>query len=222
MKADNFLGSSTSYKDAKAVILPVPYEGTVSYGKGTANGPKAIIEASRHMELYDEEIGINTAEKIGISALKELNVKKDKPEAMLEKVKKAVKIVADDKKMPVILGGEHSISSAPVEILKERYNNLSVLQLDAHADLRNRYNGTIYSHACIMHRILDLDVPFVQVGIRSVCEEDTRVIKRKKIPVFWAKDIYNNNNWFDDAINKLSGNVYITIDLDVFDTSIMP
>ena len=222
MKADNFLGSSTSYKDAKAVILPVPYEGTVSYGKGTANGPKAIIEASRHMELYDEEIGINTAEKIGISTLKELNVKKDKPEAMLEKVKKAVKIVADDKKMPVILGGEHSISSAPVEILKERYNNLSVLQLDAHADLRNRYNGTIYSHACIMHRILDLDVPFVQVGIRSVCEEDTRVIKRKKIPVFWAKDIYNNNNWFDKAISKLSDNVYVTIDLDVFDPSIMP
>ena len=222
MKADNFLGSSTSYKDAKAVILPVPYEGTVTYGKGTANGPKAIIEASRHMELYDEEIGINTAEKIGISTLKELNVKKDKPEAMLEKVKKAVKIVADDKKMPVILGGEHSISSAPVEILKERYNNLSVLQLDAHADLRNRYNGTIYSHACIMHRILDLDVPFVQVGIRSVCEEDTRVIKRKKIPVFWAKDIYNNNNWFDKAISKLSDNVYVTIDLDVFDPSIMP
>jgi len=222
MKADNFLGSSTSYKDAKAVILPVPYEGTVSYGKGTANGPKSIIEASRHMELYDEEIGINTAEKIGISTLKELNVKKDKPEAMLEKVKKAVKIVADDKKMPVILGGEHSISSAPVEILKERYNNLSVLQLDAHADLRNRYNGTIYSHACIMHRILDLDVPFVQVGIRSVCEEDTRVIKRKKIPVFWAKDIYNNNNWFDKAISKLSDNVYVTIDLDVFDPSIMP
>ena len=222
MKADNFLGVNAEYSKARAVILPVPYEGTVSYGKGTANGPKAIIEASRHMELYDEEIGINTAEKIGISTLKELNVKKDKPEAMLDKLKKAVKIVADDKKIPVILGGEHSISSAPVEILKGKYPDLSVLQLDAHADLRDKYEGAIYSHACIMHRILDLNVPFVQVGIRSVCEEDIGVIKKKRIPVFWAKDVYNNNNWFDDAINKLSGNVYVTIDLDVFDPAIMP
>ena len=224
MKRQNgFLGlAGNNCKDAKIVIVPVPYEKTVTYGKGASKGPKAIIEASKNLELFDEELKANTAEKIKICTLKELNVKNDKPEAMLSKVREQVKKIIDEQKIPVILGGEHSISSAPVEALKNKYPDLNVLQLDAHADLRGKYRGTIYSHACIMHRILDLNIPFVQVGIRSVCEEDAAIIKKNNIPVFWAKDIYNNNSWFNGAISKLSDNVYVTIDLDVFDPAIMP
>ncbi len=224
MKSQNsFLGlTENNYKDAEIVIVPVPYEKTVTYGKGASKGPKAIIEASKNLELFDEELNINTSEKIKIFTLNELNVKNDKPEAMLNKVRESVKRIVDDKKIPVVLGGEHSISSAPVEILKNKYPGLSVLQLDAHADLRKEHNGEIYSHACVMHRILDLKVPFVQVGIRSVCGEDAAIIKKNNIPVFWAKNIYNNSSWFKEAISNLSDNVYITIDLDVFDTAIMP
>ena len=133
-----------------------------------------------------------------------------------------VKTLFSDNKFPVIVGGEHSITVGCVKAFSEKYNDFSVLQLDAHADLREEYDGTKFSHACAMKRCLDLCKNIVSVGIRSLCKEEADYIEENKIKMFWAKDIHDNDDWMEDAISKLSENIYITIDLDVFDPSIMP
>lgn len=208
----------SSYKKSKAVILPVPYEGTVTYGKGTANGPKAIIESSKNMELYDIELDKEIS-NVGIHTLKELKVEKQ-PENVISQVYDSVKKIINDNKFPVVLGGEHSITLGAVNALKEKYNNLSVLQIDAHSDLRNSYEGTMFSHACVMRRVIET-CQIVQVGIRSMDIEEAEFIKKTNHKnIFFAKDMHNN--WQDKAINLLTNNVYITIDLDGLNPSIMP
>jgi len=206
------------YDKSKFVILPVAYEGTVTYGKGASKGPSTIIKASQNMELYDEELDKNNYEA-GICTLKELEAVAS-PEKMIDEVEKAGSEIIKDNKIPIMFGGEHSISIGLVRALKKKYNDLSVLQLDAHADLRQEYEGTKFSHACVMARVREI-CPAVQIGIRSLSFEESKVIKKDKLPIFWAKDINNNEEWFDKVIDKLSDNVYITIDLDVFDPSIM-
>jgi len=210
-----------TYDKAKIVMLPVPYEGTVSYGKGAGKGPKGIIEASAHVELYDEELDTLTCNK-GISTLPELKPEKD-PKGMIESVYKNTRKIIKDNKFFVMLGGEHSISSGAVRAFKEKYSDLTVLQLDAHSDLREEYNGTPYSHAAVMSRIKDI-CPAVRVGIRSMCDEEAELIKKERIKIFWARDIMEgkNDSWMDEAIKDLSEHVYITFDLDVFDPSILP
>lgn len=210
----------TDYKKAKVVVVPVPYEGTVSYGHGTSHGPQAILEASNNMELYDEELKKSTCE-IGISTLKALDVANDKPDIMVYKVSASIKKIINDNKFPIVLGGEHSISSGPVKALKEKYPNLSVLQLDAHSDLRDSYDGTKYSHAAVMKRIVELGCKIVPVGIRSLSEKEPAVIEKNNIPVFWAHEIHDKQDWHEKAIKVLSDNVYVTIDLDVFDPAVM-
>ncbi|MBI3027163.1 agmatinase [Candidatus Woesearchaeota archaeon] len=208
----------SDYTNSKAVILPFPYEKTTCYVKGTEKGPAAIIKASTEVELYDEEFG-NIFEA-GICTLNHLEVDK-KPEMMVNHIHQKIKNLLEDGKFIVTLGGEHSITSGIVKAFKERYDDLSVLQIDAHADLREDFEGSRHSHACAMKRAMEI-CPVVQVGIRSLSYEESELIKEKKLKVFWAKDIADNDKWFDDAINRLSKNVYITIDLDGFDPSIMP
>lgn len=210
--------SYSDYPNSKVVILPFPYEKTTCYVKGTEKGPEAIIKASTEIELYDEEVG-NVFEA-GICTLKPLKVG-EKPEQMVEIAHKTVKNILRDGKFVVTLGGEHSITSGVVKAFKEKYNDLSVLQIDAHADLREDFEGTKHSHACAMKRVLEIS-PVVQVGIRSLSYEESEFIKEEKLKIFWAKDIVGNDKWFESAISMLSKNVYITIDLDAFDPSIMP
>ncbi|MAH33520.1 agmatinase [archaeon] len=210
----------SNYDASKVIILPVPYEKTTTYIKGTANGPGAIIYASRNMELYDEELNKEIC-KIGICTLNELRID-EKPELMVNIVYQNVKKIINDDKFIITLGGEHSITPGAIKAFAEKYGDFSILQLDAHSDLREEYDNTKFSHACAMKRCRDIIKNIVQVGIRSLDYEEAVLIKKNKFDIFWAKDIYDNDEWFDEAISKLSKNVYITIDLDVFDPSIMP
>ncbi|PIN86638.1 agmatinase [Candidatus Woesearchaeota archaeon CG10_big_fil_rev_8_21_14_0_10_44_13] len=219
---DNFLGMEEDwakpYDKSKVVILPAPYEGTVSYGSGTAKGPSAILEASKQVELYDEELGREFYE-IGIWTEDELKAEKT-PEKMVDSVYDAAKKHVNAGKFLVMLGGEHSIPTGTVKAYKERYPKLSVLHFDAHADLREEYHDTKYSHAAVMSRVREI-CPAVQVGIRSLSKDEADKAKNNKYDIFWAKDIHDNEKWFDKAISKLSDDVYITFDIDVFDPSIM-
>lgn len=220
---DYFLGldeNLTDYDKSKAVIVQVPYEGTVTYKKGTSNGPKAIIEASKEVEWYDDELNFIPCD-VGISTLKPIDIE-GTPEEVNNNIYKETKKILEDNKFLITLGGEHSITFGIVKAFKEKYPDLSVLHLDAHSDLRDSYEGSKFSHACPMKRIFDLGLKFTQVGIRSISEDEAPFIKQNKLKFFFARDIYNNNKWFNEAINSLTDNVYITIDLDVFDPSIMP
>ena len=210
----------SNYETSKAVILPIPYEKTTTYVKGTAKGPEAILEASRNMELYDEELDKNICD-VGICTLNELKIE-EKPELMVNIVYDNVKKIIDDHKFSVVIGGEHSITSGCVKAFFEKYDDFSILQLDAHADLREEYGGTKFSHACTMKRCMDICKNIVQVGIRSLDYEEALFAKKNKLNIFWAKDIFDNDGWMENAISKLSKNVYVTLDLDVFDPSIMP
>ena len=218
---DNFLGLDIeypSYEDAKVTVIPVAYEGTVTYGKGAAKGPKAIIDASKHVETYERELGKNIFDIYTLEGV----TKKGAPEDVVNEVYNAVKKEINNKKQVVVLGGEHSITIGAVKAFKEKFYDLSVLQIDAHSDLRQEYEESRYSHACVMRRIFDMNVPFVQVGIRSFCDEEADFIKKNKLKPFYAEDIYDNDEWMDDAISRLSDNVYLTFDLDGLDPSIMP
>jgi len=218
-KQSGFCGLPQQYRSLEnsgIVILPVPYNETGTWLKGSDKGPAAIIEASANLEWYDIETdsevykeGIYTAE-----AVKE----KSSPEGMVEAVRKAAAGFLEEGKFTVVIGGEHTVSIGPVGACVEHYGNISVLQLDAHSDLRDCYNGSRYNHACVTARIREL-APVVQAGIRSmdVCEKASLQAGR----VFFAKDIYNSRDWIEKVVNKLTDRVYITIDLDVFDISVM-
>jgi len=210
----------SNYNASKAVILPIPYEKTTTYVKGAAKGPQAILEASRNMELYDEELAKDICE-VGICTLNELKIGEE-PEQMVNIVSENVKNLISDKKFPVVIGGEHSITPGCVKAFSQSYDDFSILQLDAHTDLREEYGKTKFSHACAMRRCLDICKNIVQVGVRSLCSEEADFIKKNKLKILWAKDTFGNDAWFDDAISRLSKNVYITLDLDVFDPSILP
>jgi len=210
----------SNYETSKAVILPVPYEKTTTYIKGTAKGPKAIINASRNMEIYDEELGKNISD-VGICTFEPLIIDKN-PGGMIDDVFENVKKLIDDKKFPVIIGGEHSITPGIIKAMTGKNNDLTILQLDAHADLREEYDGTKFNHACAMKRSFEFAKNIVPVGIRSLSDEEANFIKNNNLKIFWAKDIFDKDGWIDEAVSKLSKDVYITLDLDVLDPSIMP
>ncbi len=208
----------SAYETAKIVILPAPFDATSTWIKGADKGPNAIIEASANMETYDIETD-SEVYKQGIFTDEPIKEKKS-PQIMTAKLKdKALKHLKN-KKFLVTIGGEHSVSAGVIEAHTESFDELSILQLDAHADLRDEYHGSKYNHACVMARAREI-APVVQVGIRSACVEERELIQNAD-NVFPAQDTYNNNNWFEKCLNKLTKNVYLTIDLDVFDPSIMP
>lgn len=212
----------SSFDTAQVFVLPVAYEGTVSFGTGTGAGAMAIVDASRNMELYEEETDAEVY-KIGIHTLEEFAPHKT-PEAMMDALYEHSKEILKNDKFLCMLGGEHSVSAPIIRAHAEKYHNLSVLQIDAHADLRDEYDGTKHSHASIMARVVkDLRIPSVQVGIRSISADEARAID-SGLPtkIFWAKDIVGRTDWIDAAIDGLTENVYLTIDIDGLDPSLVP
>lgn len=206
-----------SLQNAGIVVLPVPYDRTSTWLKGADKGPAAIIEASGNMELYDIETDSEVYKKgIFTDAPLDNNIT---PEVLVEKVRQKVRSWLDDNKFVVVIGGEHSVSIGSAAAHCEKYKDISVLQLDAHSDLRNEYEGSKFNHACVMARIKEL-CPVVQVGIRSMDVSEKESIEPGRI--FFAEVLYNSTDWLNDVVGKLSQKVYITFDLDVFDPSIMP
>jgi agmatinase len=212
----------SSFEQSRVLVLPISYEGTVSYGTGTAKGAAAIIDASRNMELYDEETDTEPF-KIGVHTLSEA-YSLETPEAMMNALYERAKELVASNKFLVSLGGEHSISAPLIRAHAEKFHNLSILQIDAHADLREEYDGTPFSHASIMARtVKDLRIPAVQVGIRSISAEEALLLDElPHTKIFWAKDIVGRTDWIENAINLLGENVYLTIDIDGLDPSLVP
>ena len=225
-KVKNYAGLEeeyASFKKAKAVICQVPYEKTATYLKGTKNAPSAIIEASRKMELFDDELNQETF-RIGIHTMEALPVEDLEPEAMVEKVYQAAAEILKAGKFPVMLGGEHSISPPAVRAFKEAYPDLSVLQLDAHYDMRDEYVGSRLNHGCAARRISEI-CPIVQVGVRSLSKEEKDFLNSQagaNIKSMSVYDILETPMWKDKVASSLSENVYVTIDMDVFDPAIVP
>ncbi|MBF0546015.1 MAG: agmatinase [Candidatus Riflebacteria bacterium] len=222
---NNFLGlpeESCTYKTSRAVILPVPYDSTTSYKAGTREGPSAIIAASRNVELYDLDLKCEPLNS-GVHTLPELEPDMSGPEGTITRVEGVIRDILEDGKLPVMLGGEHSLTLGPIKAMISKYgNDFSVLQLDAHADLRDEFENTIFNHASVMRRVIE-HVPLTQVGIRNISAAEMKFIKRKSHKnVFWAHEIHDSQNWVEEACYTLKQKVYITIDLDVFDPSIMP
>lgn len=206
----------TNYDTAEITVLPVPYDGTSTWIKGADKGPDAILEASANMELYDIETDSEVYTH-GIATLEPV-VEMSSPEAMAAEVERRTDIILKDKKFPVILGGEHSVSIGVFNSLAKHYESFSVLQLDAHSDMRSEYEGSRYNHACVMARAKEV-ASVAQVGIRSSAIEEKENILPDRI--FYAHEL-QDSNWMYLVSQKLQDNVYITIDLDVFDPAIMP
>ncbi len=231
--AKNFLGIEEKelydYEKSKVVIQQVPYEHTSSYLHGSAKGPGAIVDASHFVEFYDEELDDETYRNCGIATLKAIDFKnKVDAEAIALIEEETYKLISDNK-FVVSIGAEHTVTLGFVKAHAKKYKNLSVLQLDAHSDLRSSYQGNIYSHASVMARIHDLGIPLTQIGIRAQCKEESDLIKSSKnIHTFYAHQIRNskleirNSNWMDEAIAMLTENVYLTIDADGFDPAVIP
>ncbi|EQB63129.1 MAG: hypothetical protein RBG1_1C00001G0708 [candidate division Zixibacteria bacterium RBG-1] len=221
--AFSFLGLPPPYSDfkkSKFVILPVPYEQTTTFKTGTKNGPQAIISASREVELFDEELEFEP-HTIGIATLQDMEVTALGPEKMSQRIYQTAKKLVSQNKFVIMLGGEHSITYGLVKAYQKKYKDLTVLQLDAHADLRESYQDNKFSHACAMKRVWEI-CPVVGVGIRNLSEAEFRFVKQKKINLFYARDLQNYGTYYDEIVNSLSNNVFLTFDLDYFDPSIMP
>lgn len=219
--ANNFCGLPPEYSglaNSKIVLVPVPYDGTSTWIKGADKGPEAIIRASANMEVYDIETdsqiylqGIFTDAPVAGGA--------SSPEQMVEAVRGKVQGHLANGKFVVVVGGEHSVSIGTIQAHVRQFPGVSVLQLDAHSDLRQEYEGSRNNHACVMARAREM-CPIVQVGIRSMDISEAKGLQRDRI--FFAEHLHDNTAWIDQVVAKLEEQVYITIDLDVFDPSIMP
>ncbi len=207
----------SNFEKSKIVILPIPYDGTSTFVKGADKGPQAIIDASDSLETYD----IETNSEVYFNGIHTLSpiFEKESPEKMTEKVFLWTKKLLEKEKFVVGLGGEHSVSIGIIKAFAEKYKDLTVLQFDAHADLRDEYHGSKFNHACVMARAKE-SCKIVQVGIRSVAVEEKMNIESERM--FFSHQIYQNPNWKNEVLALLSGKVYVTIDLDVFDSSLMP
>ena len=212
--------TTATFASARVVMLPIPLDRTTSYVPGTRNGPHEILVASSHMELWDEETQTDV-HGIGIYTLPEMEF----PFAVIDDVMTEISRVAGELvsrgKFPFVLGGEHSITAPIVKAVAEKHAGLSVLQIDAHADLRDSYMGTPHNHACAMRRVLDY-APMTQVGIRSLSPEEAAAIPSLKTNIFYDYNMRNDPNWIDRVVDSLGETVYVTIDCDGMDPAIMP
>ena len=219
-----FLGYDANQNlDPKVIIVPFGLEKTVSYGGGTKNGPKEIIKASHQVELFDEELNKEPYKEIGIKTLKPFAIKKNIDQA-LKQLSKINKRIIDNSKFPLVFGGEHSITPGSIEPIANKYDNITLLHFDAHADLRESYQGEKFSHASAIKRCLDYkNVKVVSFGIRNLSKTEMDFYNENidRIEIFWCKD---KKNWDLGQINQFFENktVYITFDVDGFDASIMP
>jgi agmatinase len=218
-----FAGLEPPYSDlqkAKAVILPVPYDSTSEWRGGSRHGPQAIIDASEYLELYDLELD-REIYRAGICTLPRVEPLLGSPQSMIDRVYQVVGDLVQKGKFVVLLGGEHSLSLGAVRAFKEAFPTLSVLQLDAHADLRDEYLGTKYGQACVMRRVLEV-CPICQVGVRSLSWEEKQFSTQKRLKSFYMSDLASGGASIDRIADSLGQDVYITIDVDVLDPSIMP
>ena len=209
---------NASLENSKVMLVTVPYDGTSTWGKGADKGQELFLDASENMELYDIETGTEPYVE-GVYLAGEIS-EKSSPEAMTEAVyQKTKELLNNDGKLFTLFGGEHSVSIGSIRAVGEKYDNLTVLQLDAHTDLRPEFHGSTSNHACAVFEA-NQKHNLVQVGIRSMDIEEVEYLPEGR--VFFAHEIANNENWVNDVLEKVSGNVYITIDLDAFDPSIAP
>lgn len=224
---NGFLGieenDATNYATSKAIIIPFGLEKTVSYGSGTKRGPQAIIRASHQVELFDEELWCEAYKKYGVSTLKQPKIKTNIHSA-LKQLEDIVRQVLENNKFPLILGGEHSIIAGSIRPFAEKYKDLAILHFDAHADLRNEYQGQKFSHASALRRCMDFkNIKLISAGIRNISTEEVSFLRknRRRIKIYWAKD---KSNWdIKKIISSLKNkSVYLTFDVDAFDSSIMP
>ena len=215
----NFGGNEVvySYSESGIIIVPVPYDETSTWMKGADKGPDAILDSSINIEFYDVETS-SEAHLKGINTIAPI-LEKETPEKLVKDVYDRIFSLLSDKKFPVIIGGNHTVSIGAIKAFSEYFENLTILQLDAHADLRQVYEGSVFNHACAMARAREF-APVVQVGIRSMSAEELPFVERDRI--FFSHELYYDKSLYHRALDKLTGNVYITIDLDVFDPSIMP
>jgi agmatinase len=213
------LPHARSFDESQVVILPVPVDRTTSYMPGTRNGPREILVASSHMELWDEELETDV-HGVGIFTLPEMELPFELP-AVMEEIDRVAREILSRNKFLVTLGGEHSITPPLVAAAARRYPGLSVLQIDAHADLRDSYMGTIHNHACAMRRVLE-HAPLTQVGIRSLSSEEAAAIPGLNTTVFYDATMRRDPTWVDTVVETLGDPVYITIDVDGMDPTIVP
>ncbi|AFY39232.1 agmatinase [[Leptolyngbya] sp. PCC 7376] len=225
----DFIGDEvySSYESAKVVILPIPYEVTTSYRKGCEHGPAELLDASYQLEYYDDELRCEPCFDLGIftyQAIADTRKNPDlTPEMMLRETRATVKELLDDNKFVIALGGEHAITTGVVQGFLDFDNEpFTVVQIDAHTDLRQTFEGSEHNHACVMRRIMDLGLPSLPVAIRCLCKEEADLVAEKNIPVVWAWDIHQNPNWISEAIANISTEkVFLTIDLDGIDPSLI-
>jgi len=225
-----FLGSevAATYDAARVVILPIPYEATTTYRRGCENGPDAILEASQQVEYYDEELDWETGRDVGIythPAIADTRNGKVSAEEMLQVTQETVSKLIQDGKFVIALGGEHSITTGVVAAYRQADPDeaFTVVQIDAHGDLRHEYEGSIHNHACVMRRIVDMGLPTVQIGIRAICKEEADLMKEKNLVVFRAREIATQPDWMERAIAAIATQkVFLTIDLDGIDPTLIP
>jgi agmatinase len=215
----NFGGNEVvyNYQESGIIIVPVPYDKTSTWMKGSDKGPDAILEASVNLEFYDVETS-SEAHLAGINTIDPI-LEKETPHKLVNSVYDTTSSILSAKKFPVIIGGNHTVSIGAIKAFSEYFENLSVLQFDAHADLRQVYEGSELNHACAMARAREY-APVVQVGIRSMSAEELPFVDKDRM--FFSHELYYDKSLYKKALNKLTEDVYITIDLDVFDPSIMP
>ncbi len=215
-------GKLGDYRFARYVVLPVPYDGTVSFQSGARNGPLAIINASRQLELFDYKLGKDVHKK-GVATLDPLEPDVRGPKYMVDTIYEVGKRIVKDGKFLIGLGGEHIITAGFVRSVKSRYRKFTVLQIDAHLDMRDEYQQSKYSHACVMRRVHELGIGSVSVGTRNVAEEEYRYIKANKIPVFFAEDICSGKVSVEKIVESIgTSKVYISVDMDGFDPAYAP
>jgi len=209
-----------SFEASRVVVLPVPLDRTTSYGSGTRNGPREILLASSHMELWDEEMHTDV-HGVGIFTLPEMELPFGEMADALAEIRRVATALVERDKFPFVLGGEHSITSPVVAALAERHPGLSVLQIDAHADLRDTFMGSRFNHACAMRRVLEF-ARCTQVGIRSLSAEEAAAAPTLPTEIFFDFNMRDDGNWIDRVIDSLGETVYVTIDCDAMDPAIMP
>jgi agmatinase len=209
-------------ESSDVIILPIPYDSTASYTPGSRNGPRAIILASADMELYDHHYNEEVTDVVKVYTAPEMMPNVDSPRKMIDQIKNATTEILEANKFPVIIGGEHSITLGVVEALYEKDKDFTVVQIDAHADSRDTYEESKYSHGCVVRRIRDLGLDVIQIGIRSHSWEEADYIEKNNLKdsIFFAREAENN---IEKVLSKINtNNIYITVDVDGFDPSVMP
>lgn len=211
----------SSFENSTFVVLSIPYDAVTSFKPGAREGPGAIIDSSQFLELYDQELK-KEIYKAGIHTLPDIIPAPGDPETMMNRIYRVTNDLIKHKKVVVGLGGDHSVSSGLIKAHLKSFPKLSVLQFDAHPDLRDTYEGTPYSSATVIRRSIEMGAKVVQVGLRALSQEDVAFAKKAGVVQFLAEDIVGKTDWVDKVVSKLNGNVYITFDVDFFDPSIMP